>query len=132
MPIRYVVGGRGAYCVPRDDGRVVVGATVEEAGFDESVDLPAVAALVAAASAAVPALAAAPVESRWAGLRPGTADDLPVLGEDPDLAGLVYATGHYRNGILLAPWTAAVLTSWMLGDEEEPVRHPFAWSRFAG
>jgi glycine oxidase len=117
MPIRHVVGGRGVYCVPRDDGRVVVGATVEEAGFDESVDPTAVEGLVAAVSTAVPALAAAPVESRWAGLRPGTADDLPILGEDPDLPGLVYATGHYRNGILLAPLTAEVVAALARGED---------------
>jgi glycine oxidase len=111
MPIRHVVGGRGAYCVPRDDGRVVVGATLEDAGFDEAVDPAAVDALIRAASAAVPALAEAAVESRWSGLRPGTADDLPILGADPDLAGLLYATGHYRNGILLGPLTAEVVAA---------------------
>jgi glycine oxidase len=129
MPIRHVVGGRGAYCVPRDDGRVVVGATVEEAGFDESVDVPAVAALVAAISTAVPALAAAPVESRWAGLRPGTADDLPVLGEDPDLAGLLYATGHYRNGILLAPLTAEIVAALARGEGPPVDATPFSPAR---
>jgi glycine oxidase len=117
MPIRHVVGGGGAYCVPRDDGRIVVGATVEEAGFDEIVDPAATAALVAAVSAAVPALRYAPVDSRWTGLRPGTADDLPILGEDPELAGLLYATGHYRNGILLAPLTADLVVAWVRGVE---------------
>jgi glycine oxidase len=117
MPIRHVVGGGGAYCVPRDDGRIVVGATVEDAGFDEIVDPAATAALVAAVSGAVPALRHAPVDSRWSGLRPGTADDLPILGEDPELAGLLYATGHYRNGILLAPLTADLVVAWVQGVE---------------
>jgi glycine oxidase len=116
MPIRHVVGGRGAYCVPRDDGRVVVGATVEDVGFDARVDPEVVEALIAAASRAVPDLAAAPVESRWSGLRPGTADELPILGSDPDLAGLVHATGHYRNGILLAPLTAELVAAGVRGD----------------
>jgi glycine oxidase len=129
IPIRHVVGGRGAYCVPRDDGRVVVGATVEEAGFDESVDPAAIEALVAAASAAVPALRAAPVESRWSGLRPGTADELPILGPDPDLAGLLYATGHYRNGILLAPLTAELVAAEVRGSALPLDLAPFSVSR---
>jgi glycine oxidase len=126
MPIRHVVGGRGAYCVPRDDGRVVVGATVENVGFDERVDPAAVDALIGAAARAVPALATAPVESRWSGLRPGTADDLPILGEDPDLVGLLYATGHYRNGILLAPLTAEVVAALAVGDEPPVDTTPFS------
>lgn len=131
MPIRHVVGGRGAYCVPRDDGRVVVGATVENAGFDERVDPAAVAALIRAAAAAVPALGDAAVESRWAGLRPGTADDLPILGPDPDLAGLLYATGHYRNGILLAPLTAEVVAAFARGQEPPVDTVPFSPARAA-
>ena len=126
MPIRHVVGGRGAYCVPRDDGRIVVGATVEDAGFDERVDPAAVEALIRAAAAAVPALAAAPVESRWSGLRPGTGDDLPILGEDPELAGLLYATGHYRNGILLAPLTAEIVAALARGENPPVDTTPFS------
>jgi glycine oxidase len=129
MPIRHVVGGRGAYCVPRDDGRVVVGATVEDAGFDERVDPAAVDALIAAAAAAVPDLARASIGSRWSGLRPGTADDLPVLGEDPDLAGLVYATGHYRNGILLAPLTADIVAASARGEAPPVDTAPFSPAR---
>lgn len=129
MPIRHVVGGRGAYCVPRDDGRIVVGATVEDAGFDEAVDPVAVGALIRAAAAAVPSLAAAPIESRWSGLRPGTADDLPVLGEDPELAGLLYATGHYRNGILLAPLTADIVAALARGDDPPVDTTSFAADR---
>jgi glycine oxidase len=129
MPIRHVVGGGGAYCVPRDDGRIVVGATVEDAGFDERVDPAATEALVAAVSAAVPALRDAPVESRWTGLRPGTADDLPILGEDPELPGLLYATGHYRNGILLAPLTADLVAALVRGDDPPVDMGPFSAAR---
>jgi len=129
MPIRHVVGGRGEYCVPRDDGRVVVGATVEEAGFDESAHAPVIEALVAAVSTTVPALAAAPVESRWAGLRPGTSDDLPILGEDPELPGLLYATGHYRNGILLAPLTAEIVAALASGEAHPVDLSPFSPDR---
>ena len=118
--IRRVVGGRGVYCVPRDDGRVLVGATVEEAGFDVSIAPAAVEELLAAAATVLPALATAPLHSRWAGLRPGTTDDLPLLGVDPEVEGLIWATGHYRNGILLAPLTASVVAALARG-EEPPV-----------
>jgi glycine oxidase len=126
---RRVVGGRGVYCVPRDDGRVLVGATVEEAGFDVTVDAAAVEGLLAAAAAVVPGLAAAPLHSRWAGLRPGTADDLPLLGADPELEGLIWATGHYRNGILLAPLTAEVVTALAEGEAPSVDLTPFAPDR---
>jgi glycine oxidase len=129
MPIRHVVGCGGAYCVPRDDGRIVVGATVEEAGFDDSLDPAATEALVQAVAAAVPALAGAPIESRWSGLRPGTADDLPILGEDSELPGLLYATGHYRNGILLAPFTADLVALLVRGEATPADLSPFSVAR---
>ncbi|MGH7557841.1 MAG: glycine oxidase ThiO [Gemmatimonadota bacterium] len=116
--IRGIVGGRGAYCVPRDDGRVVIGATVEERGFDDRVSRLEVDALVATAVDILPVLSEAEVVSRWAGLRPGTPDSLPVLGPDPDLPGLAYATGHYRNGILLAPLTADSVAALVTGRPE--------------
>lgn len=120
VPLGRTVGGRGVYCVPRDDGRVIVGATVEEAGFDKRVEPAAIARLLEAAATVVPSLAGAPVVCEWAGLRPGTADDLPVLGPDPEIEGLVWATGHYRNGILLAPVTADLVAA-LLQNESPPV-----------
>jgi glycine oxidase len=126
---RRIVGGGGVYCVPRDDGRVIVGATVEEAGFDKSVDPVVVDNLVEAAARIVPGLAAARIESRWAGLRPGTSDDLPVLGLDPEIEGLVWATGHYRNGILLAPLTADVVAALLRGEAPPVDLSPFAPGR---
>lgn len=117
--LRLTVGGRGAYCVPRADGRVAIGATVEERGFDASVSRVELDALVAAAAEILPELSGAEIVSRWAGLRPGTPDSLPVLGPDPELAGLVYATGHYRNGILLAPLTAACVAA-LVGGRPAP------------
>ncbi|MFN2384145.1 MAG: glycine oxidase ThiO [Gemmatimonadota bacterium] len=129
MPIRHVVGCGGAYCVPRDDGRIVVGATVEEAGFDDSLDPAATEALVQAVAAAVPALGGAPIEARWSGLRPGTADDLPILGEDPELPGLLYATGHYRNGILLAPLSADLVAGLVRGEAPPADLAPFSAAR---
>jgi glycine oxidase len=104
------------YLVPRADGRVLVGSTMELAGFDRSTTPRALAALHAAAAALVPALARAPVDSAWAGLRPATADGLPAIG--PGWArGLYYATGHLRNGILLAPLTARAVVRMVQGSD---------------
>jgi glycine oxidase len=94
-----------AYLVPRDDGRLLIGATVQSAGFDERVTAEGVHELLHAALAAAPSLAGFTITESWAGLRPGTPDGLPFLGPTP-LAGFFLATGHYRNGILLAPATA--------------------------
>lgn len=127
--LRRVVGGRGAYCVPRDDGRIVIGATVEERGYDGRVSRVEIDALIAAAGDVVAGLAEARVVERWAGLRPGTPDSLPVLGPDPELEGLFYATGHYRNGILLAPLTAACLSALAAGRPPPVDLTPFATDR---
>lgn len=115
-----IVGGPGAYCVPRGDGRVLIGATVERARFDVTVGEAAIAGLVTAAADYVPALGSADRLRTWAGIRPGTADELPIVGPDPDVEGLVYATGHYRNGILLAPITAAAVAA-LAGGSVPPV-----------
>jgi glycine oxidase len=98
----------GAYLVPRDDGRLLVGATSESARFDERVTAEAVHALLHAALAAAPSLAGFSLTETWAGLRPGTSDGMPCLGPTP-IDGLFLATGHYRNGILLAPATARLI-----------------------
>lgn len=119
-PLRGLVAGPGAYLIPREaaDGRplVVIGASMDEAGFAVDTDDATIDALRRAAEALVPALVAAVEEERWAGLRPATPDDLPILGPDPDTPGLVYATGHHRNGILLAPATAERIAARIMGD----------------
>lgn len=130
-PIRRVVVVPGsAYLVPRAAGQVVIGATVERAGYHKATTLAGVRNLLAAAVRAVPALGEAPLAAAWAGLRPGTPDDLPIMGEDPDMPGLFYATGHYRNGILLAPVTAAVVEASVLGEEPPLPLDPFLPGRF--
>lgn len=98
----------GAYLVPREDGRLLVGATSESAGFDERVTARGTHELLHAALEAAPSLGAFAITESWAGLRPGTPDGLPFLGPTP-VAGLFLATGHYRNGILLAPATARAI-----------------------
>jgi glycine oxidase len=127
--IRRIVSLPGAYCVPRDDGRVLVGATVEDVGFDTTIDEAAGRGLVQAAARVVPGFAGAPWIAHWAGLRPGTPDGLPVLGPDPRMAGLVYATGHFRNGILLAPLTAEIVESLTRGGPPPVDIEPFSAAR---
>ena len=102
----------GAYLVPRTDGRLLVGATVEDAGFDERVTANAVRRLLDAALDAAPSLGAFTVTETWAGLRPATPDGRPFIGPTA-IDGLLAATGHYRNGILLAPATAELIASFV-------------------
>jgi glycine oxidase len=112
----------GAYLVPRDDGRLLVGATVERAGFDTSVTAEGIHRLLRNALAGAPSLAGFAVTESWAGLRPGTPDGRPFLGVTP-IDGLLLATGHHRNGILLAPATARLIADLLEGkggDELEP------------
>ncbi|HZM71606.1 MAG TPA: glycine oxidase ThiO [Candidatus Cryosericum sp.] len=114
--IRRVLSGGGFYLVPRTDGRIVAGSTMERAGFDRSVTGAGLEEILKAARRLVPGLAEAAVRSTWAGLRPGAPDGLPVIGAGP-LAGLYYASGHLRSGILLTPITARVVTRLVTGGD---------------
>lgn len=105
---RVIYSPRG-YIVPRRLGTILAGATVEEAGFDRSVTKNGTDLVYGNALEIVPSLASLPIDDRWAGLRPVAPDRLPVIGEIPQIADLFVATGHYRNGILLAPATAEIL-----------------------
>ncbi len=125
-----IVEGAGVYVVPRKNGRVLVGASVEAVGFRETVTPDVVATLVRGARRLLPALRSVPVTEVWAGLRPGTPDDLPLLGPDPDLPGLIHASGHFRNGILLAPVTARIVADLLAGRTPDPDPAPFAPGRF--
>ncbi|HTX59370.1 MAG TPA: FAD-dependent oxidoreductase, partial [Verrucomicrobiae bacterium] len=106
--VRQVAWVPGAYLVPRDDGRLLIGATVESAGFDTRVTAGGLHALLDAALRAAPSLREFAVTEEWAGLRPGSPDGLPFIGRSA-LDGLFVAAGHYRNGILLAPETARLI-----------------------
>ncbi len=112
--IRRVIYGPRGYVVPRADGRVLVGATVEDAGFDKSPTIEGVDSLKAAAVQIAPNLAKFSLTETWAGLRPVAADGLPVIGVVPDFENVFIATAHYRNGILLAPKTAQVISDRIL------------------
>jgi len=123
-----VVRFEGGYLVPRGDGRYVLGATVEERGFDTAMTALGVHDLLRDAAELVPGVLELELEELVAGLRPGTPDNAPVIGRSPAVDGLVWATGHFRNGVLLAPVTAELVAA-TLGDEE--IDHGFGPDRFA-
>ncbi|CAB4863412.1 unannotated protein [freshwater metagenome] len=125
-----VVRYEGGYLVPRGDGRYVLGATVEERGFDTTMTALGVYELLRDAAELVPGLLELELEEAIAGLRPGTPDNAPALGRSSALPGLVWATGHYRNGILLAPVTGDLLAGVLAGDGDIPAA--FDPNRFAG
>ncbi len=127
--LNHVLWAPGAYLVPRRDGRLIVGGTVEEKGFDDTVTAGGVMALLDAAWRAVPAIEELPIAEIWVGHRPGSRDDAPILGPGP-LEGLFYATGHHRNGILLAPVTADAMARLILDTVVDPAIRPFGLERF--
>jgi glycine oxidase len=127
--LRRTIHSHGCYLVPRDDGRILIGATVEDVGFEQGPTPAGIQRLLAASLELVPALADAPIVESWAGYRPGTPDEMPILGEDPDVPRLFWAAGHFRNGILLAPITAEILGRALVG-EPIPEIAPFSIRRF--
>ena len=127
--LSHVVWAPGAYLVPRRDGRLLVGATVEEKGYDTSLTAGGILTLLEAAWRAVPAIEELAVDEMWVGHRPGSRDDAPILGAGP-IDGLIYATGHHRNGILLAPITADAMARLILDGVVEAVIRPFGIERF--
>ena len=128
--LRHVVDSPRGYLVPRASGRVVAGATAERVGYHKAVTAAGLHRLLSAAIEAAPGLAAAPVAETWSGLRPGTPDGLPILGADPDFPNLLYATGHFRNGILLTPLTADLVVSLLLGDTPSMDLAAYSITRF--
>jgi glycine oxidase len=127
--LRHVLWTPQVYLVPRTDGRLVVGATVEERGFETHPTAGGVMALLEGAWRAVPAVEDLPLQSIWVGHRPGSRDDAPLLGP-AGVEGLILATGHYRNGILLAPVTAALIADCVRHGRLADWAAPFAARRF--
>ena len=121
----------GGYLVPRGDGRYVLGATMEDRGFDTAVTAGAVHDLLRDAAELVPGVLELEVEEALAGLRPGTPDNAPALGRSPAVDGLVWATGHHRNGVLLGPLSGELVADIVAGDEPPAWAAPFAPGRFA-
>ena len=127
--LRHVLRSRWCYIVPRSNGRYVVGSTVEPAGFDKSLNSYRVKRLQEAAARLVPQFAEAQIAEAWTGLRPGTPDNLPLLGETA-LPGYFAATGHYRDGILLAPVTAEAMCALILDGKSPLPLDRFSPQRF--
>jgi len=129
--LRHVVRGPEVYLVPRSDGRILVGSTSEDVGFDKRVNPDTIQSLHQKAAELVPELGEARILEAWAGLRPATPDGLPILGRG-EVEGYFIATGHYRNGILLAPVTAAVMTQLIRGVQPACELGGFSPQRFMG
>ncbi len=129
--IEKVIYGSGAYLVPRADGRILAGATVEDAGFEKVVTVDAVKQLRDAAITSVPRIAEMELTEKWCGLRPFAADGLPIIGEIDGFEDLMVATAHFRNGILLAPITAKIVAERMTTDFRSPYFDRFNARRFA-
>jgi glycine oxidase len=127
--LRHVIWGPSGYLVPRLDGRLIVGGTVEEKGFDERQTAGGLLALLEGAWRAVPTIEELPVAETWVGFRPGSRDDAPMLGPS-GVDGLVVATGHHRNGILLTPVTAALISAYVLSGRLPGGALPFSPQRF--
>ena len=127
--LKHVIRTSEVYLIPRSDGRIIVGTTVEEAGFDKRTDVGAIQRLHRAAIALVPELRNAKILEDWAGLRPGTPDALPILGVT-SMPGYYVATGHFRDGILLAPITARVMAQVIEGGNPDHDLSAFSPARF--
>jgi glycine oxidase len=112
VEMQHVLWSDHVYLVPRNDGRIVAGATVEYVGFETGVTAGGVEKILTGALELAPALADAQIEETWAGLRPDSPDHLPIIGPT-DMEGLLIATGHFRSGILLAPITARLIREWV-------------------
>jgi len=124
LPSMVLAGGR--YAIPRRDGHILVGSTLEHAGFDKTPTDEALASLRASAETLLPALRDAEVVGHWAGLRPGSPEGIPFIGEVPEHPGLWLNCGHYRNGLVLAPASCRLLADLMLG--REPIIDPVPYS----
>lgn len=127
--LQHVVVSPEVYLVPRTSGKILIGATVEDVGYDKTVVPETVQRLRSAANLLVPELGAASMVASWTGLRPGTPDDLPLLGPT-GARGIFLASGHFRNGILLAPVTAQVIADLVYGKKPQWNIAAFSPGRF--
>lgn len=116
VTIRRTLWSDNVYLVPRNDGRILAGATVEHVGYDRTVTAGGIQKILAAAIELAPLLEDARIEETWAGLRPDTPDHLPILGP-VDVDALLFATGHFRSGVLLAPLTAQLIREWIMSQQ---------------
>ncbi|MFZ0638530.1 MAG: glycine oxidase ThiO [Candidatus Acidiferrales bacterium] len=126
---RTILRSERGYMAPREDGRIVAGSTLEPGALDKHPTAAGLRKILAAATEMAPALAEAPVLEIWAGIRPDSPDHLPIIGAT-DVEGLFIATGHYRNGMLLAPATAKYLAEWIVEGRASKYFEPFSPARF--
>jgi glycine oxidase len=127
--LQHVIRSPKVYLVPRSDGRLVIGSTLEDVGYRKDTDVTTLQRLFEAAVELVPGIAKSRRHEAWAGLRPATPDELPILGETA-VSGYFIATGHYRDGILLAPATATVMSNIVIGESPRLDLRPFSPQRF--
>ena len=127
---RHVIFSPRGYIVPRQDGRLLTGSTSERVGFAKSVTAGGISSILVSAQEISPPIARLPIVDTWAGLRPCSADGLPVLGPCGEIDGLFYATGHYRNGILLAPVTGELIAAAIVEGVTSSLLTPFRADRF--
>jgi glycine oxidase len=127
---RHVIFSPRGYIVPRHDGRLLAGSTSERIGFERAVTAGGVTSILLNAQEISPAIMNLPLVDAWSGLRPCSADGLPVLGPCDEIDGLFYATGHYRNGILLAPVTGELISAAITEGRTSPLLTPFRAARF--
>lgn len=127
---RHVIYSARGYLVPRHDGRVLAGSTSEQVGFDKRVTDDGAQSIKSMAFEIAPGLADLALIDSWAGFRPHAEDNFPVLGPDEEVAGLFYATGHYRNGILLAPITAKLVADLIVENRASAILYNFSPQRF--
>lgn len=125
VSLRHVLWVDHTYLVPRNDGRIIAGSTIERTGFDRDVTAGGIQKILSGAMLLVPALEKARIEETWAGLRPDSPDHLPIIGPT-DVDGLLMATGHFRSGILLAPITARLIGEWVTKQKVS-----LDWERFS-
>lgn len=124
--VRHIVLHQGRYVIPRRDGRILVGSTLEHTGFDKQTTQQARAELQEAAGQLIPELRQLAIETQWAGLRPGSADNVPFIGEHPEIGGLFLNAGHFRNGVVMGLAAARLVTDLLL--EREPILPPTPYS----
>ncbi|HEX5832334.1 MAG TPA: glycine oxidase ThiO [Pyrinomonadaceae bacterium] len=127
---RHVIYSPRGYLVPRHDGRLIAGSTSENAGFTKQVTAGGISHILANAHEISPGISTLPILDTWSGLRPRAADGLPVLGPCDEIDGLFYATGHYRNGILLAPVTGELIAEAVVAGHISPLLAAFSPNRF--
>lgn len=126
-PLEHMVYREGFYLVPRKDGLLLAGSTLEDVGFDESTTESAREALAAKAEAILPELRGKPILKHWSGLRPGTPENLPTIAEHPTIKNLYLNTGHFRYGLTMAPCSAAMIAAMVNGQEPVMDPRPFAF-----